>query len=157
MVLSPSLKAIKGTRTGKANIMEMGIKIFNLEQANELVPVVRDLLAELRKIRKAIQSKEIDIDVAMILASDDGKQMDKIAPKAVTRDIDAFNILVEDFHQVAKRFEELGCELKDLDKGLVDFYSLRDGNLVYLCWMEGEDKVTHWHTLEDGFPGRKPL
>ncbi len=155
MVLSPSLKAIKGPRLGQA--MEMGIKIFNLEQANELVPVVRDLLAELRKIRKAIQSKEIDIDVAMILASDDGKQMDKIAPKAVTRDVDAFNILVEDFHQVAKRFEELGCELKDLDKGLVDFYSLRDGNLVYLCWMEGEDTVTHWHTLEDGFPGRKPL
>ena len=137
--------------------MEMGIKIFSLEMANEAISQMCDLLHELRKIRGAIQSKEIDIDVAMILASDNGTKMDKAAPEAVTKDIEKFNALVEEFNKVAKRFGDLGCELKDLDQGLVDFYTLRDGNLAYLCWKEGEDRIEYWHTLEDGFPGRKPL
>lgn len=137
--------------------MEMGIKIFSLEKANEAIPLVKDLLHELRALRAEIQSKEIDIDVAMILASDDGKKMDQTAPESVTKDIDHFNALVEDFNNVAKRFGELGCELKDVDKGLVDFYTVREGNLVYLCWKEGEETISHWHTLEEGFPGRKQL
>ena len=137
--------------------MEMGIKIFSLEKANEAIPLVKDLLQELRALRAEIQSKEIDIDVAMILASDDGKKMDQTAPESVTKDIEYFNALVEDFNNVAKRFAELGCELKDVDKGLVDFYTVREGALVYLCWKEGEDTISHWHTLEEGFPGRKQL
>ena len=137
--------------------MEMEIKIFTLQKANEALFEVKNLLHELRQLRKEIQSKEIDIDVAMILASEDGKNMHKKASEQVTHDVDEFNALVEDFQQVAKRFDDLGCELKDLDKGLIDFYSLRDGNLVYLCWMEGEEKIAHWHTLESGFPGRQPL
>ena len=137
--------------------MEMEIKLFSLEKANEAVPFVQELLHEMRGLRREIQSKEIDIDVAMILASDDGKKMDKVAPENVTKDIETFNTLVEDFNNVAKRFADLGCELKDLDQGLVDFYTVREGNLVYLCWREGEEKISYWHTLEEGFPGRKPL
>ncbi len=137
--------------------MEKEIKIFTLEKANESIAQVKDLLQELRGIRHEIQSKEIDIDVAMILASDDGKQMDKVAPVTVTKDIEIYHDLVEDFNQVIKRFELLGCELKDMDRGLIDFYSVQNGTLVYLCWKEGEAKITHWHSLEEGFPGRKPL
>ena len=137
--------------------MEMEVKIFTPAKANEALAEVKGLLTELRRTRRAIQSKEIDIDVAMILASEDGKQMQKPASPTVTRDVDEFNVLVEEFNRVAKRFGDLGCELKDIDKGLVDFYSLRDGNLVYLCWMEGEETISHWHTLEDGFAGRQPL
>lgn len=137
--------------------MKMGIKIFTVEKANEAIGLVKDLLRELRGIRHAIASKEIDIDVAMLLSGDDQRREGKATSTAVTKDIDTFHALVEDFHQVAKRLEEMGCELKDLDKGLVDFYAVRDGNLVYLCWKEGEEKVGYWHTLEDGFPGRKPL
>jgi hypothetical protein len=137
--------------------MEMGIKIFTLEKANETLPLIKDLLHELRSIRSAIQSKEIDIDVAMILASDDGKKMDQKAPEGVTRDIDTFNSLVEQYNQVSKRFTALGCEIKGLDQGLVDFYTMHEGNLAYLCWKEGEDTITHWHTLEDGYANRQPL
>jgi hypothetical protein len=53
--------------------------------------------------------------------------------------------------------QELGVVVKDLDAGLVDFPSLRDGEEVYLCWQLGEDDVTWWHGLEEGFRGRKPI
>ncbi len=47
--------------------------------------------------------------------------------------------------------------LRDPETGLVDFPGRRDGRRIYLCWRLGEDHVTHWHDLESGFAGRKPL
>ena len=55
------------------------------------------------------------------------------------------------------RLEELGVVLKDLDLGLLDFPSDREGEEVLLCWQVGEDSVTSWHRLEEGYAGRKPI
>src|SRR3954451_134209 len=56
-----------------------------------------------------------------------------------------------------ERLEELGVEIKDIDTGLVDFPSEREGIAVLLCWRVGEESVAYWHGLEDGFAGRKPI
>ena len=55
--------------------------------------------------------------------------------------------------------EEAGVQVKDLDRGLVDFPAQHpeSGEVVLLCWHLGEDRVGHWHGLEEGFAGRKPL
>jgi hypothetical protein len=54
--------------------------------------------------------------------------------------------------------EELGVQLKDFERGLVDFPSLREGRVVLLCWQIGEgDEVEWWHDVEDGFAGRTPI
>ena len=53
--------------------------------------------------------------------------------------------------------QELGLLVKDLDEGLLDFPTLRDGEEALLCWRLGEEEVGFWHSLEDGFAGRKPL
>jgi hypothetical protein len=61
---------------------------------------------------------------------------------------------------VAAAVEELnrlGVLVKDLDRGLVDFPALRQGEEVLLCWQVGEDTVAFWHGLDEGFAGRKPL
>jgi len=50
-----------------------------------------------------------------------------------------------------------GVELKDIDQGLVDFPSLREGRVVYLCWLLGEERVGWWHEVEAGIAGRQPL
>jgi hypothetical protein len=52
---------------------------------------------------------------------------------------------------------EYGVEVKDIDEGLVDFPALRRGETVLLCWKLGEDEVRYWHTVEDGFAGRREL
>jgi hypothetical protein len=52
---------------------------------------------------------------------------------------------------------EYGVEVKDIDEGLVDFPALRHGETVLLCWRLGEDEVRYWHTVEDGFAGRREL
>ena len=55
------------------------------------------------------------------------------------------------------KLEELGAVVKDLDLGLLDFPSEREGGDVLLCWHVGEDAVTTWHGLEEGYAGRKPI
>ena len=55
------------------------------------------------------------------------------------------------------KLEELGVVLKDLDLGLLDFPSRRDGEDVLLCWQLGEDVVAFWHDHDEGYGGRKPI
>ena len=52
---------------------------------------------------------------------------------------------------------EHGAEVKDLDEGLIDFPALHRGETVLLCWRLGEDEIRHWHRVEDGFAGRRPV
>ncbi|HEX4527740.1 MAG TPA: DUF2203 domain-containing protein [Gaiellaceae bacterium] len=56
-----------------------------------------------------------------------------------------------------ERLDELGVTLKDLDLGLLDFPSERGGEEVLLCWHVGEESVSTWHGLEEGYAGRKPI
>ena len=56
-----------------------------------------------------------------------------------------------------KAIVELGVALKDIEQGLIDFPTERDGRIVYLCWRQGEDEIRFWHELDTGFAGRRPL
>ena len=63
----------------------------------------------------------------------------------------------ESLKKAIESIHESGCVIKDLDIGLLDFPTLFRGEEVYLCWKLGEPKITHWHGLEEGFAGRKPI
>lgn len=58
---------------------------------------------------------------------------------------------------VVGQIEASGCVVKDLDNGLVDFPALLGDEEVYLCWKLGEDSISYWHRIEEGFAGRKPI
>jgi hypothetical protein len=57
----------------------------------------------------------------------------------------------------AEAIQETGCQVKDLDTGLVDFPALYRGQEVYLCWKLGETGIAFWHHVADGFRGRRPI
>jgi hypothetical protein len=59
--------------------------------------------------------------------------------------------------QGLEEIQGLGGVIKDLGLGLVDFLHLRDGREVNLCWRYGEQRITHWHGLDEGYAARKPL
>jgi len=59
--------------------------------------------------------------------------------------------------QALMELQAVEVVLRDLDRGLIDFPSLRDGREIYLCWEEGEDEIGFWHELEAGHAGRQPL
>ena len=59
--------------------------------------------------------------------------------------------------EAAGTIEEMGCVLKDIDTGLVDFPAQLGEEVVFLCWQSGEPRVIAWHSLEGGFAGRQAL
>ena len=131
-------------------------RIFTLEEANALLPLVKKTFdwiderrAELEQISRALEVLEL---VATSGASDGS------ADHAQYLDAKAhFDSLVEEVQAELTRLTDMGVVLRDLDQGLVDFHALRNGRVVFLCWKRGEDDLTHWHTVESGFAGRRPL
>jgi hypothetical protein len=72
----------------------------------------------------------------------------------VQRELDA---AVARLEELVDELSNVGVELKDCETGLVDFVGRHDGRDVYLCWKLGEERITHWHELNAGFAGRKPV
>ncbi|SVE62730.1 uncharacterized protein METZ01_LOCUS515584 [marine metagenome] len=60
-------------------------------------------------------------------------------------------------HSILHEFQEREIQVKDLQRGLIDFPALLDEQEIFLCWEHSENEITHWHNLESGFAGRKPL
>jgi len=72
----------------------------------------------------------------------------------------AASSLVQEFlaiERLARKIRSHGCIIKDLNNGLVDFLSTREGREIYLCWKYGEPRISHFHELHSGFQGRQQL
>ena len=132
-------------------------KVFTLAEANSLLPQVRQLLVELRAMMERIIAKETAIDVEELAGGQSDGALSPAAKQRMAQLMQELDGQVEAFQAALKIFNELGCHLKDLDQGLVDFYSMRNDELIVLCWREGEERVQFWHRLEDGYSGRQPL
>ena len=64
---------------------------------------------------------------------------------------------MESLEKEVKKLEDLGCILKDMSIGLVDFPAVRLGERVWLCWKLGEEHVAFWHSRHEGYAARKPV
>ncbi len=123
------------------------MKTFTLEEANALVPQINELLDEMTNLRDQIVSMGSALQSVLQHAGGNGGS--KVGSDYV--------LLLQRFNASLSFIQELGCELKDLEQGLIDFPSYRDGKLVYLCWKRGEPRVEFWHDIEAGFAGRQRL
>ena len=127
---------------------------FTPDEANAALERVRPLaeqMVERRRAMLAAQAREEELGARV---AGNGGGLDPGEPartEAVVEDeARAIAQLVDEIHA-------LGAQVKDIDTGLLDFPSLREGEEVLLCWRVGEDDIRCWHTLDGGFAGRQPL
>lgn len=129
-------------------------RIFTLAEAQaalaELRPVA-ERMVELRVRQRAAGARRVELQAA-IGSNGHGLTLNDLALvdceiRELGREIDACVIEIH----------ETGALVKDLEIGTLDFATRRDGRDVYLCWRVGEDAIRHWHGLDEGFAGRKPL
>ena len=129
-------------------------KLFTVESANAALPLVRAVVEDVVELSHEILERR---ERLTSLRSDRrGNVRDVYADEVlvVERQLDADR---DKLYEFAEELLAIGVELKDVTVGLVDFPSLRDGRTVYLCWKLGETEVRHWHELDSGFSGRKPI
>jgi hypothetical protein len=137
--------------------MQQKPRLYSPDEAGRLIPEFARLLPELRSIRDQVIRVQNLCDIEELtsfgstgaLADDARRKMDDFHARIASCE--------RDFERKLRSFEEAGCELKSLEPGLVDFYWERGGELVYLCWQEGEESIGFWHPLSGGFAGRQPL
>jgi len=132
-------------------------RIFTVEQANQLLPRVRSLLSRLRKQRDAVRARESAVVIAELEGLAGQELLSHTARRKVGEQAEQWSDEMEKLNGVLSRLDALGCQLKDMDEGLIDFFTIHQGQLVYLCWKDGEEAVRFWHGLEDGFTGRRPI
>jgi len=125
------------------------MKLFTVAEANALLPTVQQILKRIQLARKKLGSYQDEAKAAAENSDQGGGGMSDGLRYA--------NFLI-DFTSQTSELDVLGVQLKDFDRGLVDFPSLRDGRVVLLCWQIGEgDELEWWHNVEDGFAGRTPI
>ena len=128
-------------------------KLFTVDEANQLLPLLELLIKELSLKKREIEDKQVEVDAVEII-------MDEETPK-LHAELEAraleLNELVNQFNEIGKKIEDQGCLVKDIDQGLVDFFGRYEGEVVFFCWRLGEPRVAHWHEVGSGFANRKPL
>ncbi len=133
------------------------LKLFTLEEANRLLPQVCQILKVLRALRDQVQKLEERRAIEELSWLKEDGTVSPRAQKEVTRLQRQIDLKGKVFEEELKKLNELGAQLKGLEEGLVDFLAQRQGELICLCWKEGEDRIRHWHDLESGFTGRRPV
>ncbi len=125
------------------------MKLFTIEEANVLLPSVRDILRRIQRWRRRLSTHRQAAKLAAEGAEQGGGGMENGVLYAT---------ILTNFAAQMAELEALGVQLKDFDSGLVDFPSLRDGRVVLLCWQLGEgDQLEWWHDMDAGFGGRTRL
>ena len=127
--------------------MQQFPRLFTLEQANQLLQTLRPLVDHLVATRDQIVTIRPELDSGVQKALGNG------ASKATGELLRLFRRI----ERLIKEVHSYGVLVKDVDQGLLDFPAEKDGRVVFLCWKHGEASIGHWHDLDAGFGGRKPL
>src|SRR5690242_17000611 len=125
------------------------MKLFTIQEANTLLPSVRTIVEQIQQAHRNVSRYADEAKLAAEAADKGGG--------GVSSGVAYAKALTELTGSLAE-LEALGVQLKDFERGLVDFPSLRDGRVVLLCWQMGEgDELEWWHDVDAGFAGRTPL
>ncbi len=123
-------------------------KLFELEEARSTLPLVSRIVSDIVEV--TAQMKEIYLEIREVAGEgSDRERLDELQER--------LQGIADGRSEFFEELAALGIEMKDPNKGLVDFPALLDGRVVYLCWKLGEETIEHWHELATGFDNREPV
>ena len=122
-------------------------KHFTLDEARALLPELRRIFEDAHRRRDLLQKTDAELGQKLRQTGTDvgGEQV-----SSLLLDMLQLNLQLE-------RIQEMGVQVKDFERGLVDFPHLRDGREVFLCWELDEADIEFWHDLDTGYAGRERL
>ncbi len=130
-------------------------RTFSLDEAHALLPVLESLLRRGMEAKKQVEEIEAEfqeLNHRIFLAGGSEIDVVKFGRRRAQSD-KALQHLKDSLAEI----EAAGVQVKDMDTGLLDFPCVVEGETILLCWKLGEERITHWHSTEEGFAGRKPI
>ena len=131
------------------------MKTFNLDEAQSLLPLLESLLKRAIEGKRGAQEVEERLtELGRRIYLSGGMRVDVGAIAKQRGEMEAH---LQRVRESVSEIDSIGVQVKDLDTGLLDFPCKVDDQVVLLCWRMGESAIEHWHTIEDGVKGRKPV
>jgi hypothetical protein len=121
-------------------------KHYTREEANTLLPQIRQWLARLNQLRKDLERFDKRLSGMTGQGNDIGGET-----------VNSWIRVLADMQEILSEFQRREIFIKDLERGLIDFPAIIGGREIFLCWESDEDAVEFWHDLETGFGGRERL
>jgi len=121
-------------------------KHYTLEEARELLPQVREWLKRLNELRQELDRFDQRLARLMSPGHDVGGDL-----------VNHWIRTLADMQEVLGEFQRRQIQIKDVERGLIDFPAVIAGKEVFLCWEQDEDDIEFWHDLDSGYAGREPL
>ncbi len=137
--------------------MGSDVRIFTVEEANDLVPELEALVDRAREAVEAFNFASGQVQDLRRMHGRDVEDEDHPEHGDFTRFAEEARAHRREVDEVRDAFRELGVELKDPILGLVDMPAKHGEQVVYLCWKQGEPEVEAWHPRDEGFQGRRPV
>ena len=131
------------------------VTLFSVEEANRAVAELRPDLERLAVMKREFDQLGSRAEVLSLALS--GAAADNPDAADLRRVTERRDVIAEQIMRAVEGVQSRGCLVKDISRGLIDFYALSGDRLIFLCWQLGERAVGHWHTLEGGYAGRQPL
>jgi hypothetical protein len=129
-------------------------KIFTLDQANAMLPLVRAIVRDLTDLSRDVLDRRERLAFLLAGREGDAKDLYRDELSQIEQELHKDNDRLREY---VRELQELGVEPKNGPEGLVDFRCVMDGRVVYLCWKYGEPEIRFWHELDAGFAGRQKL
>ena len=130
----------------------MARKYFTLSEANRTLPLVRRIVNDITSLYP--RWRELVYRYEYAAAQSRPEHGESAEQLELHRQIE---LVAREINEFLEELEQIGCIFKGFEQGLVDFYTMLDGREVFWCWKVGEERIEHWHELEDGFEGRQPV
>ena len=137
--LSTTESSATATRSPKK-----GKKYFSISEANRALIYISPIVEEIADCYK------VAVDIREQIEMTEGTREQEKLQDDYDKAMDRLNDLLEELHQV-------GVELKDFERGLLDFPAVHEDREIYLCWHRGEQSVCAWHEIEAGYAGRQDV
>lgn len=130
---------------------------FTVDEVEGLIPSLERIFVQVLQLRAGLRALGGKLDRAGVRPSSDDDPETDAGPPAVRQAKAVYRGLDEALSDELERIQALGGEVKDLELGLVDFPSTRDGEDILLCWKLGEKSLAFWHAVDGGFATRRPI
>lgn len=131
-------------------------KFFTIEEAENLIGLLETTLERIKRNKQQFLWLQEEISI-LELVVDCGAHENNADSISLVSKQKTFNKLSREIERDVIAIDALGCVLRDVDTGVIDFFSIQDGTVVFLCWKKGEDKIMYWHPIREGFSGRQEL
>lgn len=130
-------------------------RYFTIREAEALLPELEQKVTELRRVYN--EARELYDEVEEMRRRGYRRSGNVIHLYDEETAETELEDVVEAANQLIQEIHAMGCHLKDIEMGLVDFPTVLDGEEALLCWRLGEKSIQYYHPADKGFSSRRPL